>query len=137
MGYFVNVDTEKKVLTIDDSLTPNKRDQFLLDNYLKVGYTIRFKSEKRVARAKERQKSNFSLDEIEKLLEDKPDLKGEFEAIKAGKGKGHGAFAAKSWFNDIVLKDERFKGLEKTEEYGFKIKKLKDAAKKKAEEEKK
>lgn len=131
MGYYVTPDTDKKVLTIDDSVKPTSRDQFLIDNYLKAGYTLRFKSEARAKKAAERQKDNFTIEEIEKLLEDKPDLKGEFEAIKKGKDKGHGAFAAKSWFNKIVLEDERFKGLEKTEEYGFKIKKLKEAAKKK------
>ncbi len=98
MGYYVNVNTAKKVLTIDDSITPNARDQFLIDNYLKVGYTIRFKSEKRAVKAKERAKTKASVEEIKKAVEPYEDLKTKCESISTGKGKGHGAFAVKSWY---------------------------------------
>ena len=99
MGYYVNVDTAKKVLTIDDSITPNARDQFLIDNYLKVGYTIRFKSEKRAEKARERAQKNATIEEIKKAVEPYEDLKKELEEKQKGKGKGHGAFAVKSWYN--------------------------------------
>ena len=99
MGYYVNPDTKKKVLTIDDSVKPTARDQFLLDNYLKAGYTIRFKSEKRAEKAKERADKQKSIAEIEEILKPFPDLAEKFADIKKGKGKGKGAFAAKSWFN--------------------------------------
>lgn len=99
MGYYVNVDTAKKVLTIDDSVKPNDRDQFLIDNYLKVGYTIRFKSEKRADKARERAQKNATIEEIEKAVEPYEDLKKEFDFKRKGKGKGHGAFAVKSWYN--------------------------------------
>lgn len=99
MSYYVNVDTEKKVLTIDDSVKPNSRDQFLIDNYLKVGYTIRFKSEARAKKAKERADKQPTIAEIEEILKPYDDLAKQFEEIKKGKGKGKGAFAAKSWYN--------------------------------------
>ena len=98
MGYYVSVDTDHKILTIDDSLSPNKRDNFLIENYLKVGYTIRFKSEKRTQRALERAKAGPSKDEIEAALAEYEDLKNKYDEIKKGKGKNHGYFAAKSWF---------------------------------------
>lgn len=98
MGYYVSVDTDKKVLTIDDSLKPNKRDQFLIDNYLRVGYTIRFKSKERAKKAAERAKQKASIEEIKAAVEPYEDLKKKFEDIKGGKGKGHGVFAAKSWY---------------------------------------
>lgn len=100
MGYYVNVDTAKKVLTIDDSITPNARDQFLIDNYLKVGYTIRFKSEKRAEKARERAKTKASVEEIKKAVEPYEDLKKICEFKSTGKGKGHGAFAVKSWYEN-------------------------------------
>jgi len=100
MGYYVNVDTAKKVLTIDDSVKPNDRDQFLIDNYLKVGYTIRFKSEKRAEKARERAMTKANIKEIKKAVEPYEDLKKIYEFKSTGKGKGHGAFAAKSWYEN-------------------------------------
>ena len=99
MSYYVTVDTEKKVLTIDDSVKPTSRDQFLIDNYLKAGYTLRFKSEARAKKAKERADKQPTIAEIEEILKPYDDLAKEFEEIKKGKGKGKGAFAAKSWYN--------------------------------------
>ena len=103
MSYFVNVDTEKKVLTIDDSIKPTSRDQFLIDTYVKAGYSMRFKSEARTKRAKERADKEPKIAEIEEKLRPFEDLLEKFEEIKKGKGQGKGAFAAKSWFKRIAI----------------------------------
>lgn len=114
MGYYVSVDSKKKVLTIDDSITPNSRDQLLIDTYTRVGYTIRFKSEARAQKAKERAEKQLTVEEIEELVKPHADLSEEYYRIKKGKGVGHGVFSAKSWFKDIVLTDERFEEVRKT-----------------------
>ena len=115
MGYYVSkVDTEKKVLTIDDSVKPNSRDQLLIDSYLKVGYQLRFKSDARTIKARERASQKPSIAEITETLKDYPDLMKEFESIKKGKGKGHGVFAAKSWYEKTAAPEiEKRKGNKK------------------------
>lgn len=113
MSYYVNVDSEKKVLTIDDSVKPSSRDQFLIENYLKVGYTIRFKSEARAKKAKERADKQPTVGEIEEILKPYDDLAKQFEEIKKGKGKGKGAFAAKSWYKNTALPEIEKRNKEK------------------------
>lgn len=109
MGYYVsNVDTKRKVLTIDDSVEPNKRDQLLIDSYLKVGYTIRFKSQDRTQIAKERAEKNLKVEDIKEIFTDFPELLEEFEEIKSGRGKGKGAFAALSWATKKILNEPEF-----------------------------
>ena len=112
MGYYVaKVDPEKKVLTIDDSVKPNSRDQLLIDTYIKAGYTLRFKSDARTKKAKERAAQKPSIAEITKTLKEFPDLEKEFETIKKGKEKGHGVFAAKSWYEKTAAPEiEKRKG---------------------------
>ena len=105
MSYFVNVDTEKKVLTIDDSIKPTSRDQFLIDTYVKAGYSMRFKSEARTKRAKERADKEPKIAEIEEILKPFEDLTEKFMEIKKGKGKGKGAFAAKAWFKNVASEE--------------------------------
>lgn len=133
MGYYVSVDSKKKVLTIDDSITPNSRDQLLIDTYTRVGYTIRFKSEARAQKAKERAEKQLTVKEIEALVEPYADLSEEYYRIKKGKGTGHGVFSAKSWFKDIVLTDKRFEEVRKT---NGKVMNLIKEAEEKAEAEK-
>ena len=57
------------------------------------------KSEARAKKAKERADKQPTIAEIEEILKPYDDLAKEFEEIKKGKGKGKGAFAAKSWYN--------------------------------------
>ncbi len=102
MGYYVSVDNDKKTLTIDDSLKPNSRDLLLIENYVKGGYKIRFKSEKRAIKAKERADKKASLDEIKVAVAPYADLKETFEEKITGKGKGHGVFAVKSWYEKVA-----------------------------------
>lgn len=98
MNYYVKVNTEKKTLTIDDSKKPNSRDELLIEQYLKAGYTIRFKSEKRSAEAKKRMAQKASKEEIIEILKPYEDLTEKFNEICKGKGEGHGVFAAKAWY---------------------------------------
>lgn len=101
--YITNVDSEKKVITLNDKEKPTARDDFEIDRYLKAGYTIRWKSIKRTEKAKERAEKKDSVETIIKKLEEFPDLKEKFEEIKKGKDKGHGVFAAKSWYEKEAL----------------------------------
>ena len=100
--YITNVDSEKKTITLDEKEKPTARDTFEVDSYLKAGYIIRWKSEKRTEKAKERADKKASIEDIKKALEKYEDLKAQFEEIKKGKGKGHGVFAAKSWFEKVA-----------------------------------
>ena len=105
MANYVTADAIKKVITIDDSVTPTARDQFLVDTYVKGGYTIRFKSETRTKRAKDRADKEPKIADIVETLKPFADLTEKFMEIKKGKGKGKGAFAAKSWFNNVAAKE--------------------------------
>lgn len=105
MKYYVTVDPEKKVLTIDDSLKPNSRDQLLIDTYIKAGYTIRFKSEARTKKAKERAQKKASLDDIKTAVKPYDDLQKILDDKLKGKGKGHGVFAVKSWYENEAKKE--------------------------------
>jgi hypothetical protein len=51
---YYNVNTEKKVITIDVSVTPTAADNAIISLYLQNGYILRAKSEKRAAAAKAR-----------------------------------------------------------------------------------
>ena len=113
--YITNVDTVKKVFTIDESVKPTARDTFECDSYIRNGYKVRWKSEARTIKAKERADKKASTEEIQKVLENFEDLKAKFEEIKKGKGKGHGVFAAKSWYEKTAVPEiEKRKNEKKT-----------------------
>lgn len=103
---FLNVDTKKKVITIDNTAEPEKNDFQLLTSYLAAGYTKRDKSEKRAKTMKKRAEDDkeLTVENMRAALgKDEEKLKT-FEAILEGKEKGHGYFAAKSWYKKEVLK---------------------------------
>lgn len=105
---FLNVDTKKKVITIDNTAEPEKNDFQLLTSYLAAGYTKRDKSEKRTKTMKQRAENDKELtveNMREALKDDEKNLKT-FEAILKGKDKGHGYFAAKSWYKKEILKQK-------------------------------
>ena len=59
MAYFVariNPKTGKKTVTIDTGVTPIPAEVVALETYVKAGYEIRYKSEKRAAAARKRAK---------------------------------------------------------------------------------
>ena len=105
---FLNVDPKKKVITIDNTAEPEKNDFQLLTSYLAAGYTKRDKSEKRTKTMKKRAEDDKELT-VENmraaLKDDKANLKT-FEDILKGKDKGHGYFAAKSWYKKEILKQK-------------------------------
>ena len=53
---YYKLNTERKTITINDDVKPTKTDEADITLYIKCGYTLRHKSEKRVAIAKERMK---------------------------------------------------------------------------------
>ena len=53
---YLKVNAEKKVITIDKAVKPTEDDKMLLNIYVGNGYTVRYKSEKRAAAARERAK---------------------------------------------------------------------------------
>lgn len=50
----INPKTLKKTVTIDTKANPSAADLIAVETYVKAGYEIRFKSEKRAAAAKKR-----------------------------------------------------------------------------------
>ena len=50
----INPKTLKKTVTIDTKAAPSAADLIAVETYVKAGYEIRFKSEKRAAAAKKR-----------------------------------------------------------------------------------
>ena len=53
----INPKTLKKTITLDTKVQPSAADLVAVETYVKAGYEIRFKSEKRAAIAKERAKT--------------------------------------------------------------------------------
>lgn len=103
---YYTVNAEKRVITIDDAVKGTKTDEKEIQMYIMGGYTIRHKSEKRVLTAKERadkEKDKFSKEKIEETLKKYPDLEKTYLEIKKGRDKGHGYFAAKSWYKEKAL----------------------------------
>lgn len=57
---YLKVNTEKKIITIDDNVKPTATDLADKQDYLKAGYQIRHKSQKRAEAARKRAKeTNF------------------------------------------------------------------------------
>lgn len=62
----INPNTLKKTVTLDTKVNPTAADLVAVETYVKAGYEIRFKSEKRAAIAKERaKKSGFGKKKAE------------------------------------------------------------------------
>jgi len=51
---YFKVNVEKKTITIDTTVTPIAAEERAVDSYVKAGYIIKFKSEKRAAAARKR-----------------------------------------------------------------------------------
>ena len=54
----INPKTLKKTITLDTNVAPSAAELVAVETYVKAGYEIRFKSEKRAAAARERAKQN-------------------------------------------------------------------------------
>ena len=99
------VDAEKKIITIDDTVKATAAEEKDIDRYVAAGYIIKHKSQKRAKQAAARAKEDKLTDKdiLEALKADKEGLE-KYKAIKAGKGKGTGFFAAKKWYKDNYQK---------------------------------
>lgn len=93
------VNTEKRTITIDDTVTATAAEEKDIDRYLKAGYVIKHKSQKRAEQAAERTDSLTDATILE-VLKDNEEALNKYIDIKTGKGKGQGFFSAKSWFKD-------------------------------------
>ena len=92
------IDKEKMLIIIDDEVKLTEQDKEDIKFYVSCGYEIKHKSAKKAKKAKENadKKKKYTKEYIEGQLKGQ-DLK-DFIAIKNGKGKGLGWFAAQSWY---------------------------------------
>lgn len=99
-------DAEKFVVTIDPNIKATKADKDIVAALVAGGYKLRIKSEKRAENAKIRANKDITLNDeaIKEALKGDKKALAEYEAIKKGKGKGCGFFAAKSWYKENYLK---------------------------------
>lgn len=93
------LNTEKKTITIDDSVKATAAEEKDIALYVAAGYVIKHKSKKRAANAAKRA-DGLSNADIEKALAGNKEALAEYKKIKAAKGKGGGFFAAKKWYLD-------------------------------------
>jgi len=109
---FMTVDTEKKVITLDMTITPTAFENTMLEKYMLLGFKVREKSAKRVAKMKEQAAGMPTNDDIKEALKDRPEDLKKYEDIKKKDGKQNykgkkGFFAARSWYlNEIKDKKE-------------------------------
>ena len=96
------VDYEKKVITINDEVKISPIEEKDVYVFVAAGYKLRHKSQARAKKAEERAKGQKTVKEIEEILKPYPELANTFADIKKGKGEGKGAFAAKSWYNNVA-----------------------------------
>ena len=95
------LNTDKKIITINDSVKATAADNKDISLYVAAGYIIRHKSEKRAKAASKRADSLNDVTIKEALKDDMKALET-YEAIKKQGGKGGGFFAAKKWYKDYI-----------------------------------
>ena len=96
--YYANVNHDNKTITINMGIEKKPEDEAVIDFYSKQGYKLRFKSVRKSAQMKQRQADKETYAQMKEILTAYPDLEEQFNAIAKGKGKGHGVFAAKAWY---------------------------------------
>ena len=97
------LNTEKKIIIIDDSVKMTAAEDKDIDRYVRVGYTIKHKSASRSKAATARADGLKDADIKAALKDDKKALET-YEAIKKTKGEGGGFFAAKKWYKENYQK---------------------------------
>lgn len=102
MAYYKQ-NPQKKTVTVDFTIEPTKQEELALQLLLNAGYTLKVKSEARRAKANamvesEEIKSSKDID-LTKLTEAQ---KKEYEAIKSGRGKGHGFFSVRAYYKKCL-----------------------------------
>lgn len=104
--YISKIDRVKKIVYVDDSITPTKEDKQDIQDYLAAGYIKKHKSKKREEKATK--KATEKKKKVKEALEKYPQFEEEYKKIKDTKGlkkderKGRGSFAAASWLLDKV-----------------------------------
>ena len=99
MKYY-KVNTKTKVITINDKAKKTINDDNEICWYIQAGYTVKHKNQSLAKATSNRMKSaNLPIDEeITKKLKSNKTLLEKYNAIKTGKGKGTGFFAARAWY---------------------------------------
>lgn len=97
------VNTEKKIITLDDSVKLTAAEEKDITRYVNAGYLIKHKSKKKSEQATKRANTNISNEEIIKALENDEKGLAKYNEIKKGSGKGNGFFAARSWYKKNYL----------------------------------
>ena len=96
-------DTKKMTVTIDATVTPTDAEKQIVNILAAAGYTLKIKSEKRSAKAKE----TYKKDTIKKakdidLTKLTKEQQQKYNDILKGEGEGTGFFAAKAFYKDII-----------------------------------
>lgn len=87
------VDAERKIITLDDSVTPTIAEEKDITRYVNAGYIIKHKSKERAKQAAGRADGLKDVT-IKEALKDNAEALKEYEAIK----KEGGFFKAKAWY---------------------------------------
>ena len=87
------VDAERKIITLDDSVTPTALEEKDITRYVLAGYVIKHKSKERAKQAAKRA-DGLKDATIKEALKDNAEALKEYEAIK----KEGGFFKAKAWY---------------------------------------
>lgn len=94
---YYRLDQARKLIVIDDSVTPTPTEKELINAYVSAGWIVRVKSQARAEATKKRMKKEPQLtgQEIEQALRGTEKLET-YKAILRNKG----FFSARKWFKD-------------------------------------
>ena len=98
---YFTIDQKKHVVTVDTTVKPAKGDEEAVALYVKMGYDMRMKSQKRAAKmAAKAAESNIKKADIEAAIKGDKEAVKVFNAIMKGEDANHkkGFFAAKAWY---------------------------------------
>lgn len=104
---YFTLDHDKKFITVDTTIKPAKGDEEAVALYVKMGYKMRIKSQKR-AEEMRKKADGLDADAIKLALKDDEEALKKFDDIIHGKktnddGKT-GFFAAKKWYKEYINK---------------------------------
>lgn len=102
MKKYYTQNPNKKTVTVDYSVKPTVAEERAFKDLLAAGYKLVVKSEARAQIAKDRAtEDKLTKEEMLKAVKGTENY-DKLVAILNGKGKGHGFFAAKSWYKKNV-----------------------------------
>lgn len=101
---YYTIDQEKHIVTVDTTVKPGKGDEEAVFLYVKMGYSMRIKSQDR-AEIMKKKADGLDAKKIKDALKDDKEALKKFEDIIHGKKTGvtnedgkTGFFAAKKWY---------------------------------------